>query len=73
MDPLFRPFEDEFLAFDLFPLRKRNSFRVYLFGLLIVEQKVDLETELCIQWRYVGFHSEVADVVELDLLLVVPQ
>lgn len=65
--------QQEALALDPFPPLQRDGLGVDLLGLLVVEEEADLEVELRLEGRDVGLDPEVADVVELDLLLVVPQ
>ena len=63
--------QDILFWFDSFCLFEGDLVGVYFFYLLVEEQKVDLQVEIKLMGGNVCFHSEVADVVDLDFFFIV--
>lgn len=62
-----------FFGFDALTVLNRNLLRVQLLYLLVIEQQIGLKHEFLLESRYVSLDPEVADVVQLHLLLVISQ
>ena len=65
--------EHIFFGFDALAVLNRYFLRVQLLDLLVEEEQVALKHEVRVESRDVGLDPEVAEVVQLHLLLVVPQ
>ena len=68
-----RPSDRIPLTLDLLPPLEGNRLRVDLFHLLFEEEQTHLKHKFLFLFGDVGLDAEVADVVELDLLLVVAE
>ena len=63
--------KDEFLVLDFFSSLETDSFWVYFFNLLLKEEQLNLEHILNLFLRDIAFNSEMANIIEFNLFLIV--